>query len=281
MIPVGIGIGIVWGVLLAQATPLLTPLPALRAPEPPGYVLHRTKDGGYTYDEGGWSVAIAPDGGVHFTDHTISLQSLKLGPLTLLGRPSEGPTLQSWLRDMGKKRPPPDPWPEARAPISRYHADPRTACLEGDPCYFVPVGTEGAAVAAGGLMDLTDAYMRLMHQDPYRRAKARFLAATIDLRARMVARHETSVRRASLTELPARLAALWGDDTRPAAEKRRLLWLLWDEARDAEGGPVARMLIERFIREHLPRGSPDAFTDAELGTFGAASGGAFKPYGAD
>jgi hypothetical protein len=269
-------------VIVGAAPLLLAPQPTLRAPEPSGYALHRTKDGGYTYDEDGWSVAIAPDGSVHFTDHNISFQSLRLGPLQLLGGPPSGrPTLQSWLRGLATNRPPPDPWAESRAPISRYHADPRTACLQRDPCYFVPIGTSGALVEASGIMDVTDAYMRLMGQDPYRRAKARFLAATIDLRTRMITRHETAVRRASLTELPARLAALWADGTRPPVEKRQILWLLWDEARDSAGGPQARGIIERFIRERLPRGSADAFTDEELAALRAASGGAFHPYDED
>ena len=105
-----------WGLLFADAPLLLAPpQPMLRAPEAPGYVLHRTKDGGYTYEEGGWSVAIAPDGSVRFTDHNIRIQSLKLGPINLGGPPSGRPTLQSWLRDMARKGPPPDPWAETRA----------------------------------------------------------------------------------------------------------------------------------------------------------------------
>jgi hypothetical protein len=273
-------IALAWALLLADPPALLEIKPTLRAPEPQGYVLHRTKDGGYTYEEDGWRVAIAPDGSVRFSDRTITLDALKLGPIHLLnGRLPQGtPTLQGWLKDLAGKHPPPDPWEQARVPISRYHADPRTACLERDPCYFVPAGTAGVPAGASGVMDLTDAYIRLMGQDPYRRAKARFLSATVDMRARMVARHETAVRRASLVELPARLDKLWSDDSHPAAEKRRLLWLLWDEARDAQGGPAARRIIERFIRERLPRGSPDAFTDEELTQFRAGPGGAFAPY---
>jgi hypothetical protein len=255
----------------------------LQAPDTPGpgYTLRRTKGGGYAYEADGWRAEIAPDGAVTFTDRTIAITNLRLGPLKLIdgARPGgDRPTLQGVMLDLLHPRPPRDPWEQTRAPISRYHADPRAACLERDACAFVPAGSDGAAVGLGGTLDLTDMYMRWLRQDPYRRAKARFLAATQDLRARMSARRHADVVRGALAELPARLAALWQDTARAPVERRQLLWLLWSEATDPESGAAARAAIERFIRERLPPGNPDAFTDAELARFGVASAGAFAPY---
>jgi hypothetical protein len=127
-------------------------------------------------------------------------------------------------------------------------------------------------------MDLTDAYMRWMKQDPYRPAKARFLAATFDKRTKMATRRHADLLRQSLDELPARLQALWLDPARPPVEKRHLLFLLWSEASEGETGRAARLTIERFIRATLPRDAPDAFTDTEMARYREESSGAFAPY---
>ena len=77
---------------------------------------------------------------------------------------------------------PPDPWDLVRAPISRYHADPRYACVENDPCYFEPFGAALTPVTVVGHFDVTDAYMRARKQDPYRHEKAQFLERTREAR---------------------------------------------------------------------------------------------------
>jgi hypothetical protein len=235
------------------------------------------------YEEDGWRVAIAPDGGVKFADRGVTLGNLKLGPIQLIdsSHPDRTPG-QRLLYDFLHPHAPPDPWEAARAPISPYHADPRLACLPRDPCYFVPAGNGLAPASASGLADLTDAYMRWIHQDPYRRAKARFLAATQDLRVKLSARRHEADLRASLAVLPRALAALWADPSRAPLEKRQLIFQLWSEAVDPERpepGAAVRAAIERFVREQLPPGSSDAFTDQELARMRASSGGAFAPYG--
>src|SRR5207237_2021736 len=127
------------------------------APGPAGYALRPTAGGGYTYQDEGWRAAIAPDGTVEFHDRAVALTNLRLGSVNLAhGLPQGRPTLQGVFRDALGPRPAPDPWAETRAPIWKYHADPRDACQrQRDACYFVPIGDSGAAVADGGLMDLT------------------------------------------------------------------------------------------------------------------------------
>jgi hypothetical protein len=47
-------------------------------------------------------------------------------------------------------------------------------------------------------------------------------------------------------------------------------------------GRKARATIEAFIRERLPEGTPDAFTDDELRRFNARAGAMkFEPYRAE
>jgi hypothetical protein len=281
----GIGALAAAGVAAVAVTAVGRPAAAqsdeLRAPDVPGYSLRPTPDGGYVHDEDAWKATIAPDGTVRFTDHWISLTGVRLGPLDLLGGPTlRRPSLESALRGFIQRQPPPDPWAETRAPISKYRADPRDACLRNDPCYFVPVGTRGVAIGLGGLLDLTDAYMRWMKQDPYRYAKARFMAATFELRTKMSIDRTAALLRESLDSMQGRLNAIWNDVARAAVERRQILWRLWEEAGDGDSGLEARAIIERFVRERLPRGSADGFTDTELDRFGAASNGAFAPYGA-
>jgi hypothetical protein len=89
---------------------------------------------------------------------------------------------------------------------------------------------------------------------------------------------------AALAELPGRLAAVWDDQARPVAERRRILFQLWDECREETDsgapGTIARELIERFIARELPPGSPHAYSPAELAALNAArtSRRPFAPY---
>jgi hypothetical protein len=93
--------------------------------------------------------------------------------------------------------------------------------------------------------------------------------------------------RQSLDRLPRHLAAVWRDRRWSAAERRRILFALWDEAAEpddrelAAAGHNARRAIERFVRRELPPGSADAFTVEELALLNARRGGGeqFRPYG--
>ncbi|HEY3359976.1 MAG TPA: hypothetical protein VGQ83_42385, partial [Polyangia bacterium] len=124
--------------------------------------------------------------------------------------------------------------------------------------------------------DLNDEIMRLRGHDPYGYEKRKFLAATWERRLRMRERADRDTMRRALRELPDRLEAIWGDAGRSVAERRRLLFLLWEEADTAtEGGRQARRTIEGFVRRRLPRGTPAGFTDEELGRL---AGRAARPF---
>lgn len=137
-----------------------------------------------------------------------------------------------------------------------------------------------------GSFDLTDAAMRAAGLDPYLRRKALFLDRTRELRARMAEAERTRVLRASLDELPAYLAKLWNAPGSTPAERRRILFRLWDDC--AERGPdevvragrSARATVLAFIRRVLPAGSEHAYSGEEIRALDAARRSAqhFAPY---
>ena len=143
-----------------------------------------------------------------------------------------------------------------------------------DARFYAQVDPDGATrIDDRATFDLTDAIMRRAHQDPYAYEKRRFLAATSSRRDALAEAARAARTREALDALPHRLLALWRDGSRSAAERRRLLWELWEEADgESEAGARARRLIETFIQNRLPAGSPDAFSEAELLRYG------FRPY---
>lgn len=136
--------------------------------------------------------------------------------------------------------------------------------------------TMGNAVTLGsGSFDPTAALLRAQGQDPYEHEKLCFLDDTRDLRADLRKAHE----RAQMGGLRRALEHAWFDDA-PAPERRAAIFAIWDECREEEVGLLARALVVSFVRQHLPRGSADAFGAAELEALNArrASTSAFEPY---
>ncbi len=120
-----------------------------------------------------------------------------------------------------------------------------------------------------GGFDITDIAMRAKKQDPYRYEKERFMELTGKLRGELSARAQRDRLEASLASLPAHLESVWGDTTLSAKDRRRILYQMWREAsgNDVDLGPAAkkaRTTIEAFVRERLPAGTTDAFSDEEL-----------------
>lgn len=135
-----------------------------------------------------------------------------------------------------------------------------------------------------GGFDLTDLAMRGHHQDPYRYEKEKFMDNTSKLRAELTAKARKERLESSLASLPSHLEQIWTDASRSPRERRGVLYAMWREAAGSDdevgaAGKKARATIEAFIRERLPEGSPDAFTDDELRRFNARGGGMrFEPY---
>ncbi|HLU67530.1 MAG TPA: hypothetical protein VKZ63_14710 [Kofleriaceae bacterium] len=134
--------------------------------------------------------------------------------------------------------------------------------------------------------DTTDAIMRAARQDPYLAAKLAAMDETRPQRMELRARHDRLVMDRALAHLPAYLAAVWREAAWSPAERRRILFALWDEAAEdgnellRAGGAEARCIIERFIAQELPPGSRHAFAPAELAALNRirSSRQPFAPY---
>ena len=133
--------------------------------------------------------------------------------------------------------------------------------------------------------DVTDAFMRRNKMDPYASRKLKFLDATRDERVQIGARYKQE-QLARTPELVRRnLERLWASVTDLRARKQGL-FELWDDAAESgsermiAAGDAARLAVIGFIRGHLPAGSADAFTVAELAACNARkqSRATFAPY---
>jgi hypothetical protein len=136
------------------------------------------------------------------------------------------------------------------------------------------VGSAGIDGASGlglsGHFDLTDMLMRAHGEDPYRYEKEKILNETREERAKMAIADRAERLREAVHKMPDYLTKVWGHAGWSDAQRRQLLFLLWDEVAESgddevvHAGVEVRRTIEAFIREHLPAGGPRAYTDEEL-----------------
>ena len=254
-----------------------------REPSLPGEYQLRRSGEGFSYSTAAFVADIAPDGVVTFHDRKLFLSrpGFISDPLPL---PPGTMSLQDWLFGRPHKRwlkpaPPPVPSPAVGfdlAPVlcPTTPFDPACIVLTYEPL----IG--GLAVAG----DANDAIIRSLGQDPYAVEKAKFLAATFELRMKLAAQAHREEVETSLDGLPATLAKLWHDTRYSARERRRILFELWREAAPTPAGARARAIIESFIRRELPCGGPDAYPPAELRALQSSESGTpgetFAPYGA-
>ena len=142
--------------------------------------------------------------------------------------------------------------------------------------------------------------------DPNARLKAKLLEATFELRLGMAIKFQKKQIDKGLRRLKKDLEKIWTDERRDLAARKRLLFERWDECdepediaggssslpgfaeadaseldtarRDAAG--KARQEIEKFVRKHAPKGSPEAYSSSELAELnrGRSSKQKFAPY---
>jgi hypothetical protein len=237
------------------------------------YTLDPTRDGGYLYIDERFTAVVAPDGAVTFDDVRISSPAVRLGVV-------------DWLinkRNDRRRAPPP---PMAMAP---FRPDPK----EADPIHRA--GTHYSAmnpyaggnsahlpmlVGVRGGFDITDEFMRIFTKnDPYRFEKARFMSTTSEFRLKLAVAAQTRNLVKALADLPARLRRLLRDERFSPRERRRVLFLLWDEVdRDDPEHRKAADILTTFVRRELPANSPDAFTADELRALNAGRPHPFAPY---
>jgi hypothetical protein len=133
-----------------------------------------------------------------------------------------------------------------------------------------------------------------VRKDSHHAQKMSFLEATERLRARMraaqpgtptpaTAKAEAAASGANERALESwrrRLEAVARDPGRPAADRRRTLFELWDECDGSAQGAAARTAVEATARRHFPPGHTDGYRADELATFnrGRPAAQRFDPY---
>jgi hypothetical protein len=133
--------------------------------------------------------------------------------------------------------------------------------------------------------DVTDALMRSQGMDPYLAAKRKWLDATRDERAQMGTLYRKEQLSHATQLMLKNLAILWAERG-SVADKKEELFEMWDDCADTgedelvAAGDDARRMVIGFIRGHLPPGSADAYTPAELARLARhqQSKAAFQPY---
>ena len=250
---------------------------AVRDPPASG-LLRATGGGSYRSEQAGFDATVHPDGTVALHDRPAASIHVAVPSLGDLGR-----AVADWYTsDKGGSGTEGDP-----ALARQIQLSPGATVAPSDPTDTAPKDHATTVIVPmiGGGLELTDWMMRRHGQDPYASRKRAVLDATRDERAAIGARHRTAELARAPEMVHRQLEALWAG-TPDLAERKQGLFELWDdcvEAGDAEAvaaGNAARRMIVGFIRAHLPAGSADAYTPAELAALAGArrAKAAFAPY---
>jgi hypothetical protein len=260
----------------AAALSLAAPRSAAAPPPgPPGHVpptiispdfglppLESLGDGRLRFRGPGFTATIHPDGSVKFRD--VADRDFKFAGY-----------------DLRRRRLEPSPL-DKRSPL----------VVDFEERAIFPMGRLPVAAFGGRMGGLADWTIGQKHVA----AKRAFLDATAGLRYRLAYAWQRARVQDQLAGLADRLLAIWRDPKLPLAERKRLLFALWDECDDlapsapspfdalrGAAGHNARLKIAAFVRLVAPPGSADAYTAGELARLNAArrSVARFDPYLAD
>lgn len=121
----------------------------------------------------------------------------------------------------------------------------------------------------GFRFDLTDAVERARGNDPYYADRQWFMRETRPLRDRLAAGARVEEQAHGDRLLLGRLRRIVQDERRTLGDRHAAIYRIF-----REGSERTRLRVLRFVREELPRGSEEAFTEAELSALPG-----FEPYG--
>jgi hypothetical protein len=110
--------------------------------------------------------------------------------------------------------------------------------------------------------------------------KRRFMQSTAALRERLAASAEAqNVKRAKVS-LQGALQHTLARAELSAVQKRLAVFELWDDCANDQTGSDAQVLIETFVRRHMPQDGPLGYSEAELAQLnrGKISRRTFAPY---
>ncbi|HEX7835847.1 MAG TPA: hypothetical protein VF469_00210, partial [Kofleriaceae bacterium] len=234
--------------------------------------------GSYRSDQGVFKAQIAPDGTARLTDQPNLRVHLAVPMPKDLGR-----GLARWYEsDKGPHGAEGD-----TAMAKQIQVTPGATTSPPDPTASQPSDRTPTVIlpVLAGNFDATDWLMRAHGQDPYARRKLAFLDATRDERAEIGRRHRDAELARSSELVERSLRAAWAAAPELRARKQAL-FELWDDCAETgdpavvAAGEAARRLVLGFIRGHLPAGSAEAFTAAEIAALGRTqqSKAVFRPY---
>jgi hypothetical protein len=247
-------------------------------PDPGSGLLHDAGGGSYRSEQGGFDVTVQPDGAATLHDRPSFQGHLAVPTPRDLAR-----SAARWITsDKGPRGTDGDTSLANQIQMSSQ----ATSAVEGPKTTWAPEPGKTAVVPVlAGSFDVSDWLMRRHGQDPYAARKLRALDATRDERVAIGKRHRAVELARAPGVLLRQLEALWASAVDLAGRKQGL-FELWDDCAEA-GDPelvaaaeAARRLIVDFIRAHLPVGSADAYTPAELAALARTrhSQAAFAPY---
>ncbi|HEX8112168.1 MAG TPA: hypothetical protein VF516_30755, partial [Kofleriaceae bacterium] len=246
--------------------------------DPQSGLLHDAGGGSHRSEQGGFDAIVHPDGTVTLHDNPAFAIHLAVPSLGDLGRAAA-----SWYTcDKGASGKEGDP-----AMAGQIQVSPGATVAASDPIGTAPRdhATTVIVPVLGGSFEVTDWLMRRHGQDPYAARKLRVLDATRDERVAIGKRHRAAELARTPEVVHRQLEVLWAQAA-DLAERKQGLFELWDdcvEIGDPElvaAAEAARRMILGFIRAHLPAGSADAYTPAELAALARTrrSQTAFTPY---
>jgi hypothetical protein len=141
-----------------------------------------------------------------------------------------------------------------------------------------------AGVGIAGDLDVTDQVMKLAGQRPYTAVKHKMAEETREARLCMARRAQGERQKQELLNLSSEVRKVAARLDISAAERRKLVFDIWDECLEESGssdyGAMARATIVAIIREVFPEGSTLAYGPAELVAMNErrSSRQAFNPY---
>ena len=147
----------------------------------------------------------------------------------------------------------------------RFH-DPKGIGVDDSP--FQAVGS-GVGVGVSGRFDVTDQVMKLAGQDPYAAVKRKMADETREQRLCMARRYQGERQKQELFALSTKVRRIAARSDLSAAERRELVFAIWDECMEEADSPtdygaMARATILSIIRQAFPEGSDVAYRPAEL-----------------
>jgi hypothetical protein len=217
--------------------------------------------GGYSWHGDGFTAAVAVDGSVHF-EEDVRLPGEATVPVVAVAQAVKGinPTSRS----------------AGTPPRNKDYAPATGSSPSGG--LVSALGRAATKMVTHPTLVVSDEELR---HDSHHAAKMSFLEGTAKFREGLRAAWERKTNSGALGRLRTMVRTIAADESKPLAERHRLVFSLWDECDDSAGGVAARTTIEEEAGRQFPSGGVRGFTAAELAKLNAGQRRPFSPYRAD